>query len=99
MARLQRPLKPHMLRSNFGLDGPARGIQSRVTNMAFDTIDAAAKRSVLAVQEYALLSGRAVSNIFRKPLYRSDIFMQADIIGVGSLPIVILTGFFLGGVL
>src|SRR5580698_7008703 len=67
--------------------------------MAFDTIDAAAKRSVLAVQEYALLSGRAVSNIFRKPLYRSDIFMQADVIGVGSLPIVIMTGFFLGGVL
>ena len=67
--------------------------------MAFDTIDAAAKRGVLAVQEYAVLSGRAVSNIFRKPFYRSDVFMQADIIGVGSLPIVILTGFFLGGVL
>jgi len=64
-----------------------------VTNMALDTIDAAARRGVLAVQEYALLSGRAVSNIFRKPFYRSDVFMQADIIGVGSLPIVILTGF------
>ena len=67
--------------------------------MALDTIDAAARRGVLAVQEYALLSGRAVSNIFRNPFYRSDIFIQADIIGVGSLPIVILTGFFLGGVL
>jgi phospholipid/cholesterol/gamma-HCH transport system permease protein len=67
--------------------------------MAFDTIDAAAKRGVLAFQEYALLSGRAVSNIFRKPSYRSDVFMQADIIGVGPLPIVILTRFFLGGVL
>src|ERR1700735_1170792 len=67
--------------------------------MALDTIDAAAKRGVLAVQEYALLSGRALADIFRRPFYRDDIYMQADIIGVGSLPIVILTGFFLGGVL
>src|SRR6202161_384307 len=67
--------------------------------MALETIDAAAKRGVLTVQEYALLSGRALGNLFRRPFYRDDIFMQADIIGVGSLPIVILTGFFLGGVL
>ena len=67
--------------------------------MALATIDAAAKRGVSAVQEYALLSSRAVSDIFRRPFYTSDVFMQADIIGVGSLPIVILTGFFLGGVL
>ncbi|HEX4068276.1 MAG TPA: ABC transporter permease [Acidobacteriaceae bacterium] len=67
--------------------------------MALATIDAAAKRSVLAVQDYAALSGRALGNLFRRPFYRDDIFLQADIIGVGSLPIVILTGFFLGGVL
>ncbi|HEY1808647.1 MAG TPA: ABC transporter permease [Acidobacteriaceae bacterium] len=67
--------------------------------MALETIDAAAKRGVLAVQEYAVLSGRALGNLFRRPFYRADIFLQADIIGVGSLPIVIMTGFFLGGVL
>ncbi len=67
--------------------------------MALETIDAAAKRGVLAVQEYVVLSARALGNLFRRPFYRSDIFMQADIIGVGSLPIVIMTGFFLGGVL
>jgi phospholipid/cholesterol/gamma-HCH transport system permease protein len=67
--------------------------------MPFSTIDEATKRGVLAVQEYALLSGQALANLFRQPFYRSDIFLQADIIGVGSLPIVILTGFFLGGVL
>ncbi|HEX4038529.1 MAG TPA: ABC transporter permease [Acidobacteriaceae bacterium] len=67
--------------------------------MALETIDAAAKRGALAVQEYAALSGRALGNLFRRPFYRDDIFLQADIIGVGSLPIVILTGFFLGGVL
>jgi phospholipid/cholesterol/gamma-HCH transport system permease protein len=67
--------------------------------MALETIDTAARRGVLAVQEYAVLSARALSNIFRRPFYAGDLFQQADIIGVGSLPIVILTGFFLGGVL
>jgi phospholipid/cholesterol/gamma-HCH transport system permease protein len=67
--------------------------------MALETIDTAAKRGVLAVQEYVVLSARAVSNIFRQPFYAGDLFQQADIIGVGSLPIVILTGFFLGCVL
>jgi phospholipid/cholesterol/gamma-HCH transport system permease protein len=67
--------------------------------MALATIDAAAKKGALAVQEYAQLSGRALSNVFRKPFYAADLYQQADIIGVGSLPIVILTGFFLGGAL
>jgi phospholipid/cholesterol/gamma-HCH transport system permease protein len=67
--------------------------------MALETIDTAAKRGVLAVQEYVALSARAVSNIFRRPFYTGDLFQQADIIGVGSVPIVILTGFFLGCVL
>lgn len=67
--------------------------------MPLATIDSAAKRGIASVQDYAQLSGRAVSNLFRKPLYSADIFRQADLIGVGSLPIVVLTGFFLGGAL
>jgi phospholipid/cholesterol/gamma-HCH transport system permease protein len=67
--------------------------------MPFTTIETATKRSVLAVQEYAQLSGRALADLFQKPFYSADLYQQADIIGVGSLPIVILTGFFLGGVL
>jgi phospholipid/cholesterol/gamma-HCH transport system permease protein len=66
---------------------------------ALQTIDATAKKGVLAVQEYAQLSGRALGNLFRKPFYAADLYQQADIIGVGSLPIAIMTGFFLGGVL
>ena len=58
-----------------------------------------AKDAVLAVQEYWKLSMRALSNIFRQPRYLADTVMQADIIGVGSLPIVVLTGFFTGAVL
>jgi phospholipid/cholesterol/gamma-HCH transport system permease protein len=67
--------------------------------MPFATLDSFARKSVLSVQDYAILSGRAISNVFRHPRYVNDIFTQADIIGVGSLPIVILTGFFTGAVL
>ena len=58
-----------------------------------------AKQKVQSVQEYIFLSLRAVGNIFRKPLYLADMVQQADLIGVGSLPIVVLTGFFTGAVL
>ena len=58
-----------------------------------------AKDRVLAVQEFALMSARAVRNIFRPPHYMVDVVRQMDFIGFGSLPIVILTGFFTGAVL
>src|SRR5947199_4259985 len=58
-----------------------------------------AKRSVLAVQEYTHLSLRSIGNLFRKPFYMADTIQQADLIGVGSLPIVVLTGMFTGVVL
>src|SRR6201747_482121 len=61
--------------------------------------EAYAKRTVASVQEYSLLSGRAVANIFSGKRYWSDIWTQMDSIGVGSLPIVVLTGFFTGCVL
>jgi phospholipid/cholesterol/gamma-HCH transport system permease protein len=57
------------------------------------------KNMVLAVQEYSLLSARSIANLFRQPRYLADTIQQADIIGVGSLPIVVLTGFFTGAVL
>src|SRR5207249_3360667 len=58
-----------------------------------------AKEKVQAVQDYALLSARAVANLFRRPLYVADMIQQADLIGVGSLSIVLLTGFFTGAAL
>jgi phospholipid/cholesterol/gamma-HCH transport system permease protein len=57
------------------------------------------KETVLAVQEYILLSWQALTNLFRKPRYLHDMVMQADLIGVGSLPVVALTGFSIGAVL
>ena len=58
-----------------------------------------AKERVLEVQEYSLLAGRAIGALFRRPRYFADIIYQADLIGFGSLPIVVLTGFFIGGAL
>src|SRR5881227_4487234 len=58
-----------------------------------------AKQKILSVQEYAVIAARAVGNLFTSPHYFGDTTQQADLIGVGSLPIVILTGFFTGGAL
>ncbi len=58
-----------------------------------------AKRSILNVQGYSLLAGRSVRNLFEQPRYLADTLQQADLIGVGSLPIVVLTGMFTGMVL
>ena len=57
------------------------------------------KPSVLALQDFCILGGRALRNVFRPPHYESDILLQMDVIGVGSLPIVVLIGFFTGVVI
>jgi phospholipid/cholesterol/gamma-HCH transport system permease protein len=53
----------------------------------------------MAVQDFFLLAGRALRNVFRRPHYGDDIALQMDIIGVGSLPICAMTGFFSGAVM
>jgi phospholipid/cholesterol/gamma-HCH transport system permease protein len=63
------------------------------------TLTEGAKRWVLHMQEYSMLSARSVANLFSPPYYLSDVLDQMDIIGVGSLPIVLLTGFFIGAVM
>ena len=58
-----------------------------------------AKSKVLAVQEFTLLGLRAFRNLFGRPRYLADTLIQMDVIWVGSLPIIVLTGFFTGAVL
>src|SRR2546426_6321004 len=58
-----------------------------------------ALETVAAVQEYSILAARAIGGLFRRPRYFADIVYQADLIGFGSLPIVVLTGLFTGAVL
>ncbi len=59
----------------------------------------ALKRQVRVVQDYSILSARAVAYLFSAPHYLGDLLEQIDLIGVGSLPIVLLTGFFIGAVM
>jgi phospholipid/cholesterol/gamma-HCH transport system permease protein len=66
---------------------------------AFSALAEGVKRQVLVVQDYAKLSFQSLANIFTPPHYWTDTLEQMDIIGVGSLPIIVLTGFFIGGVM
>ena len=67
--------------------------------MAIEAIERTVKGVVLTVQEYSLFAHRAVMNAFRPPRYWTDFLIQSNIIGVGSASIVLLSGFFTGGVL
>jgi phospholipid/cholesterol/gamma-HCH transport system permease protein len=57
------------------------------------------KAAVKEVQDLSFLTARAFASIFRRPFYVRDILLQMDMIGVGSLTVVMLTGFFTGAVL
>jgi len=58
-----------------------------------------ATRALLELQETTLMAARAARGIFKRPRYIPETIAQMDAIGVGSLTIIILTGFFTGGVL
>jgi phospholipid/cholesterol/gamma-HCH transport system permease protein len=57
------------------------------------------KAAIKEVQDISLLAARALGSVFRRPYYVRDILLQMDEIGVGSLSVVLLTGFFTGAVL
>jgi phospholipid/cholesterol/gamma-HCH transport system permease protein len=59
----------------------------------------ATKAMVQAVGDYFTLAWNAVRFIFARPFYGGDVVQQMDAIGVQSLGIVLLTGFFTGMVL
>jgi phospholipid/cholesterol/gamma-HCH transport system permease protein len=57
------------------------------------------KAAVLEVQEYMRLCITSVRAAFSAPFYYRDVVDQFDAIGLGSLTVVLLTGFFTGAVL
>jgi len=57
------------------------------------------KKFLFELQEVTNLIISAFLGLFKSPHYFKEIIRQMDLIGVGSLPIVLLTGFFTGGVL
>jgi len=54
---------------------------------------------IYQLQELALLTWRVLRGLFRSPLYVREVLGQMDVLGFGSLTIILLTGFFTGGVL
>lgn len=68
-------------------------------NAVLTTIGSKARDTATGVYEYFLLGVRAVRFMFARPFYWRDVIVQMDRIGVGSLPIVLLTGLFTGMVL
>ena len=54
---------------------------------------------ISAFQDFVLMSGRAFLNIFRRPHYYDDVFIQMEAIGIGSIPITVLIGAFSGAII
>ena len=57
------------------------------------------KSGLLELQEYFRLSGDTARGAFSRPFYAHDLVEQLEVIGLGSLTVVLLTGFFTGAVL
>lgn len=57
------------------------------------------KAAVLEIQEYVRLQGATIRGAVSRPFYVHDIVEQFELIGIGSLTVVLLTGFFTGAVL
>jgi phospholipid/cholesterol/gamma-HCH transport system permease protein len=57
------------------------------------------KSAIYEVQEYIRLQSATIRGIFSRPFYFHDLVEQLDLIGIGSLTVVLLTGFFTGAVL
>ena len=57
------------------------------------------KRGVFEVQEYVRLQIATARAVVSPPFYRRDVIEQFEQIGIGSLTVVVLTGFFTGAVL
>jgi phospholipid/cholesterol/gamma-HCH transport system permease protein len=57
------------------------------------------KSALLEVQEYLRLTGQVARGTVSRPFYVRDLVMQLELIGIGSLTVVVLTGVFTGMVL
>lgn len=57
------------------------------------------KAALLEVQEYTRLTTNTIRAIFSRPFYGRDAVQQLDYIGIGSLTVILLTGFFTGAAL
>ena len=63
-----------------------------------DTVNQWVKAGVLEVQEYVRLQVATIRCAVSRPFYFRDVVEQFEQIGIGSLTVVVLTGFFTGAV-
>jgi phospholipid/cholesterol/gamma-HCH transport system permease protein len=73
--------------------------EPEVTLSISTVLSDAVKGGIASVQDYAELSVRSMTNLVVGPRYFQDTLVQMDDIGVGSLPIILLSGFFIGAVM
>ena len=64
-----------------------------------DFVDKTLKTGVQEVQDYVRLQLAVARGSFSRPFYMHDLIEQLDQIGIGSLTVVVLAGFFTGAVL
>ena len=57
------------------------------------------KHPVFILQDYCILGIRSILNVFTPPVYWTDTLQQMDLIGVGSIPIIVVAFISIGGVL
>jgi phospholipid/cholesterol/gamma-HCH transport system permease protein len=57
------------------------------------------KRAAIESEEYLRLIGQACMGLVTRPIYFRDVIEQLDVIGIGSMTVVLLTGTFTGMVL
>jgi phospholipid/cholesterol/gamma-HCH transport system permease protein len=57
------------------------------------------KRFLADIQDYSQMAIRSLTNLASGPRYFQDLLDQMNDIGVGSLPIVLVSGFFIGAVM
>src|SRR5262249_10368520 len=77
----------------------SRGRRGGPDRRVFSLIERWLKTAALEAQEYVYLVSRALRGAVTPPRYRHDIVEQFDVIGVGSLTVVLLSGLFTGAAL
>ncbi len=73
--------------------------KTELENSVAGVLVRALKSAVADVQDYAMLCGRTLVTLVTPPFYLQDVLQQMDSIGAGSLPIILLSGFFIGAVM
>ena len=77
------------------------GRESKVQDLPSfgEVLSDAFKGAVAGVQDYSVMAFHSLANLATGPRYFQDTLAQMDNIGVGSLPIILLSGFFIGAVM